>query len=379
MQARKLVTMGSRYAGRTGLACVAAFCFSGTSDANPDVVNDNFSSVRTTQEKTEFGLRNGSFLAVPVPFSNPAIGAGLSLGAGYLFQLSPDADTSFVGLGVMGSDNGSEAYGGAANLSFDSGWGFSIAAAEADIRYDLFLGGLKLPIDQDGELVSGGLKYSVTPESTFGINARYLNTTIGLRTSDTAIPDDLLPDLELELGTLGFTYEWDLRDDSDYPTNGSLLTLAFSRGFSLSDSSRTYDFASANFDAYRTVGSEKVIAGRVSACSASSDAPFFDKCSIGFTDGFRGFTPTQFYDTQLISVQAEYRQRLGSRFGFVAFGGMGWTGDSFSSLTDNGDRIAGGVGLRYRVSKKFPVDLSVDVSTNNDDEEFLYIFVGQRF
>ncbi len=379
MQARKPVAMGSGYAGRTGLTCLAAFCFSGTSDANPDVVNDSFSSVRTTQEKTEFGLRNGSFLAVPVPFSNPVIGSGLSLGAGYLFQLSPDADTSFVGLGIMGSDNGSEAYGAAANLSFDSGWGFNIAVAEADIRYDLFFGDLKLPIEQDGELVNGGLSYAVTPQSTFGITARYLNTTIGLRTSDTPIPDDLLPDLNLELGTLGLSYEWDLRDDSDYPTDGSLLTLAISRGFSLSDTSRNYDFASANFDTYRTVGSEKVVAGRLSACAASSDAPFFDQCSIGFTDSFRGFTPTQFYDARLFSVQAEYRQRLGSRFGFVAFGGMGWTGESFSSLTDNGDRIAGGVGLRYRVSKKFPVDLSVDVSTNNDDEEFLYIFVGQRF
>ncbi|SFG25173.1 hypothetical protein SAMN05443635_1111, partial [Roseobacter denitrificans OCh 114] len=310
---------------------------------------------------------------------NPAIGSGLSLGAGYLFQLSPEADTSFIGLGTMRSDNGSEAYGAAANLSFGNGWGFNIALARAEMRYDLFFDATKLPIEQDGELVSGGLSYAVSRQSTIGINARYLNTTIGLRTSDTPIPDDLLPDLELELGTLGLTYEWDLRDDGDYPTDGSLLTLAFSRGFSLADTSRSYDFASANFDVYRTVGSEKVVAGRVSACSASSNAPFFDQCSIGFTDGFRGFTPTQFYDTRLISLQAEYRQRLGSRFGFVAFGGVGWTGETFNALTDNGDRIAGGVGLRYRVSKQFPVDLSVDVSTNNDDEEYLYIYVGQRF
>ncbi len=63
----------------------------------------------------------------------------------------------------------------------------------------------------------------------------------------------------------------------------------------------------------------------------------------------------------------------------MVFGGVGWTGESYGSLTDNGDRIAAGVGFRYRVSKKFPVDSSADVSTKNDDEEFLYIFVGQRF
>lgn len=360
-------------------ASAVVFCSGEMAQANPDVVDNSFSSVRTTQEKTDYGLRNGSVLAVPVPFSNPAIGSGLSLGAGYLFQLDPEADTSFVGLGAMGSDNGSRAYGIAANLSFGSGWGFNVALAEADIRYDLFFGDLKLPIEQDGELVNAGLRYAVSETSTFGINFRYLNTSIGLRTSGTLIPDDLLPDLELELGNLGLSYEWDLRDDGDYPTNGSLVSVSLNRGFSLSDTSRTYDYASANFDAFRTIGTNKVLAGRVSTCAASSDAPFFDQCSIGFTDAFRGFTPTQFYDARLLSAQAEYRQRLGGRFGYVVFGGVGWTGESYGSLTDNGDRIAAGIGLRYRVSKKFPVDLSADVSTNNDDEEFLYIFVGQRF
>lgn len=279
----------------------------------------------------------------------------------------------------MGSDNGSQAYGLAANVSFRSGWGFNLALAEADVRYDLFFGSLKIPIEQDGELFNGGFDYAATETSTFGFNLRYLNTTIGLRTDSTPIPDDLLPDLSLELATLGLRYAWDLRDDDDYPTTGSILSLAVNRGFSLSGASRTYGYSSANFDLYRTVGSEKVVAGRLSTCAASSDAPFFDQCSIGFTDGFRGFNATQFYDARLVSAQAEYRQRLGTRFGFVVFGGVGWTGESYGDLTDNGDRIAGGLGLRYRVSQKFPVDLSMDVSTNNDDEEFLYIFVGQRF
>ena len=159
----------------------------------------------------------------------------------------------------------------------------------------------------------------------------------------------------------------------------SKLGVGVNQGFTLSGRTRSYTYASANFDIFQTVGQERVIGGRVSTCAASSNAPFFDKCSIGFSDGFRGFSPTQFYDTRLFSAQAEYRQRIGKRLGYVAFGGIGWTGDSFGSLTDNGDRIAGGLGLRYRVSQEFPIDLSVDVSTNNQDEEFLYIFVGQRF
>ena len=347
--------------------------------ANPNVVNDGLSSAQLTQKNSDYGISNGSALAVPIPFSNPAIGAGLSLGGGYLFQLSPDADTSFVGLGAMGSDNGSQAYGLASDLSFGNGWGFNLALANADIKYDLFFEGLKLPIKQDGELFNGGITYAVSKTNTFGFNLRYLKTSIGLNTEGTSIPVDLLPDLELELGSLGVSYEWDLRDNDDYPTSGSLVSATINRGFSLSEGSRAYNYASLNLNAYRTVGEEKVVAGRLSACAASTDAPFFDKCSIGFTDGFRGFNPTQFYDTRLISAQTEYRQRLSNRFGFVAFVGIGWTGSELESLTENGERIAGGFGLRYRVSEKFPVDVSVDVTTNNDSEEFLYIFVGQRF
>ncbi len=38
-----------------------------------------------------------------------------------------------------------------------------------------------------------------------------------------------------------------------------------------------------------------------------------------------------------------------------------------------------GLGLRYRVSKKFPVDFAVDGSLSDEGDSLLYISVGQRF
>ncbi|MEI4234929.1 hypothetical protein [Roseovarius sp. D22-M7] len=69
----------------------------------------------------------------------------------------------------------------------------------------------------------------------------------------------------------------------------------------------------------------------------------------------------------------EYRKRLGKRIGVVAFGGVGAVGDRLDALDDVG--AAAGLGLRYRVSKKFPVD----GSRNEEGESLLYISVGQRF
>ncbi|WP_298855722.1 hypothetical protein [uncultured Ruegeria sp.] len=112
---------------------------------------------------------------------------------------------------------------------------------------------------------------------------------------------------------------------------------------------------------------------------ASDDTPFFDQCSLGATDAFRGFPVTQFLNLRSVSLQVEYRHRLTNRFGAVAFAGAGLTGDSFSNLSTGGTHSAAGLGARYRVSKKFPVDLSVDWARNNDSEDQLYIYVGQRF
>ena len=91
------------------------------------------------------------------------------------------------------------------------------------------------------------------------------------------------------------------------------------------------------------------------------------------------FSATQFLDYNSASLQLEYRHRFTKRLGAVAFAGVGQVGPQFKDLDIGGNHSAVGVGGRYRVSKKFPVDFSVDVSRNSQRENTLYIYVGQRF
>lgn len=121
-----------------------------------------------------------------------------------------------------------------------------------------------------------------------------------------------------------------------------------------------------------------VLGMTATGCLASDKAPFFDACSIGLTDGFRGFSVTEYIGESLISAQVEYRGRIGgSRFGYVAFAGAASVGGTQTSSA--GSHGAVGVGARYRLSKDFPVDFSVDATLNTDGEELYYIFVGQAF
>ena len=348
--------------------------------AGADDVHRQMGHVETAGRETRFGFNNGSVIVAPVPFSNPMIGSGLALGAGYLFKTDPNSKTSVIGIGAMRSDNGSQAVGLMTNLAFDNNrWLVNFFAGKADVRYDLYAGSFAVPIHQDGDLARLNLAYGVTEDLSFGGVLRYVNTSISLDGTGSSIPPEYSPDLKLEIITAGFSADWDRRDNSDYPTDGSRLTAEATRGFFIDRDRASYDMAHAIYDVYHPLGDASTLAFRGVVCAATDETPFFDQCSIGATDNMRGFNSTQFSNLRSTSLQTEYRHRFGPRWGAVAFGGIGWTGANFDSLGDGGSHSAVGLGVRYRVSKKFPVDFSVDFSHNNLGDDQIYIYVGQRF
>ena len=331
--------------------------------------------------QSQFGIAQGSFVAVPIPFSDPTIGTGLALGAGYLFTADEGSKPSVLGLGGFRSDNGSEGYGATINLALDQNrWLFKSFFGTANVNYDLFTDFGLVPLRQKGDLARLGLSYGVTPDLSFGATLRYLDSRIGLNGPNLpSLPDEIADDLELELLNLGLIAQWDRRDDTIYPTSGTNLNVSAAHGVTLNGLSRNYQKSYATLDLYRPLGSTGVLASRLAICAASRGTPFFDLCSLGGTDNFRGFSATEYLDRRLASVQVAYRHQFGYRIGGAVFAGAGWTGNSVDTLTGDGPHVAGGLGLRYRVSKKYPVDLSIDGTINDQDQTQLYIYVGQRF
>ena len=358
------------------LACSASVTIAGSVTLEPNI--DTFDDA---QEEETVGFGNGSVIVVPIPFSDPTIGSGLTLAAGYLFTIDEGSKPSLIGLAALRSSNGSEAYGGAASFAFDNNrWLIKSLYAKANINYDLFTPIGRLPITQEGDLGRLELSYGFTPDISAGIAVRYLNTSIspdGLGLPPIPPPFDRF--LNMEIVTPALVANWDTRDDTIYPTKGFNLNFEASHSYTLEGITGDYSKSFVNFTQYFNPAPNGVIAARVSTCAASQETPFFDQCSLGGTDAFRGFPVTQFLDFRSASLQVEYRHQFTKRIGAVAFGGVGQTGDSFSDLSDGGTHSAFGLGARYRVSKKFPVDFSVDWARNNLDEDQLYIYVGQRF
>jgi hypothetical protein len=86
----------------------------------------------------------------------------------------------------------------------------------------------------------------------------------------------------------------------------------------------------------------------------------------------------KYRDETLIAVQAEYRHRLGERWGFVGFAGVGEVAPSLGKLNADDILASGGVGLRFRLAKSNPVNLRVDGAYGNDGAA-VYLAVGEAF
>ena len=369
-----------RAAGRRLLgACLIGLCpVSAFADTATDEVIGVLEDLEEASE-ADYGLREGSFVVAPIPFKNPIVGAGLALGLGYLYQTDETSNTSIIGLGALRSDNGSEGYGASASLAWDENrWQLELLAMKGDFNYDLYIGNIPFPVRQDGTVLRARLLYGVTSELSFGASFRYFDTKIK-ELSGAVLPPGIVSSLSLELANFGFVTKWDTRSDSLYPRDGHLLDFEVISGTEVSGPPRDYAKSFVNYSHYHSLSEETVLAARATACAASSETPFFDLCSLGGTDGFRGFPATQYYDKALLSAQIVVRQQLSERFRAVGFAGIGMTGADFSDFNSDGLHIAGGVGLRFKLSRKFDADFSLDVAYNDEGTETIYIYVGQRF
>jgi outer membrane protein assembly factor BamA len=360
-------------------AAVAALVVSaGVAAAQSGLPQGKVNVTGSEAARSSLGFGEGSFVAVPIPFNDPTFGAGLALGGGYLFKQDAESATSFLGLGAFRTENGSLGYGAAFDLSLDEGrWNASLFAGAVDINYDLYVLGVPIPIGQEGAAVNGEFRYGFNPRFSAGIAFRYLDTDIK-SVFGRPLPPQIVDDLTVELATLGLVAKWDDTDSTYYPTRGTRLTFEALQNESLSGRSRSYQKGVLQASGYFPLGDRFVVAGDIVGCRAGSEAPFYDSCVLGGTDSFRGYPVMEYFGDQLTSAQLEFRALLAGRFGAVVFGGVGEVSDGRIANTD-GTVSAAGVGLRFRVSKEFGLDMSLDVSVNEDDERLVYLYVGQRF
>jgi outer membrane protein assembly factor BamA len=330
------------------------------------------------------------FVAAPIPFFSPSIGFGLGVGAAYLYN-PPFAGTNSppwtTGAGGFYSDNGSWGAGAAHKMNWkEDRWRLLGVAAYADLRYDFFgVGenagdaGQSVPLRQTA--VAGVVELLREIGHRWYVGGRYMVGTVrtSLDSDSTNLPPALAGfpiQLDARLSSFGGRLQRDTRDNSFYPTRGTLIDFDANFFDCALGSDFTFQTYALACNYYWARATNHVVALRGYGRAASGDVPFFALSSFGSHADLRGYTPGRYRDRLMFAVQGEYRWRIRERLGIVAFGGVGSVAPEIGQF----DKLlpSVGAGARFVVARKNNISLRFDAAWGRDETVF-YFGVGEAF
>ena len=319
-------------------------------------------------------VKRGSWVFAPIPINSPTFGAGLILGAGYIFKMNKEdkvSPPSTLGTAIAFTGNGSRGIVIAGRLYFaENKYQATIATGTGKANYDFYgLGripgteGRAVSIQQRGAFVFGEFMRNIG-WNTF-VGGRYQYRKLSSAREDITTPGGfVIPDLDLKSITsaIGFHVQRDTRDSTFYPRRGMLFDLKGDFFMKAIGSNRNYQTYGASYNGYRSLSKTQVLAYRGSLCQVSDNAPFFDVCFYGSKSDIRGYTAGQFQNRRLFAAQAEFRQELPFwRLGVVGFAGFGGVARRWNELRSDQLLPGAGVGLRFKLDKTNHINYRIDL------------------
>ena len=329
-----------------------------------------------------------SFVAMPIPIVNPAIGNGLGVAALAIYQPAGSARPWTSGVGGLYTDTKSwgvavfqKAYLGGDKYRVTAGLGTGVFNVDFfGIGSDAGAKGRSISLEQKS---SGGLAevlVRVQSHVHAGLRYRYIDMNTTVDTSGLIPPELQLPAIEREstVSQLGLAGEFDSRDNEYNPRSGVYANAQWMYAADALGSDFEYPRLTAAANAYHEIDDKSVLAWRGSLCRSGDGAPFYDLCNYGQNNDLRGYSSGQYRDHAMVAVQAEYRRKIYKRLGAVGFIGVGEVASEFSKLNTKDLLPAAGLGVRFEASTKYKVNVSVDYAVG-DGTSALYFYIGEAF
>ncbi|MDT8287419.1 MAG: hypothetical protein RQ748_09940 [Elusimicrobiales bacterium] len=179
-----------------------------------------------------------------------------------------------------------------------------------------------------------------------------------------------------ELG-LGLTVVSDGRDDVLFSRKGHYFEasyLTFNRPFT-----RDYEYGVLRLDLRKffSLPGGSVLALQGAGEFGRGEIPFQMLPRLG--DILRGYKKARYRDHNMLAVQGEYKFGLVKSVMGVLFAGAGNVYHKFGRIELSNAKLAGGAGLRVRLSKKEEINLRLDYGKNSDGGGELYFMVMEAF
>jgi hypothetical protein len=328
----------------------------------------------------------GNWVVAPIPFRNELLGAGLVLGAGYLYgvrETEQGARHSVAAAAGMYAEGGSWS-ALAAHRGYWLGQRRRTTAvvASGELLYDIELeladGDRKLGLQQQFTGLFFEAAARVGENGWLGLGYRGGDTKVALpRTADT-LPEQIEPDTTIELSNLVLAGELDTRDSDLYPGSGHYAQVETLIARQELGSDHDYTSVEAEWNSYRPIRDAHVLAWRVAGKLVDGDPPFFAMSWFGAGVDLRGYTPGRYIGESMIAAQAEWRWQATRRWGFALFGGAGKVSGALGDIETDSWLPAGGVGVRFRLVKALPLNMRADFAWGRDDSTFS-LSLGEAF
>ncbi|MDO6521437.1 hypothetical protein Q4578_07560 [Shimia thalassica] len=349
----------------------------------PAAAKDSMKQLLTDADDGKFDiseyLARGGFIPVPIIITEPALGQGLGVAATFLdYSGLPDGEDPTISvLGVAATGNGSK---GA--LAFRSG-----SFRQGRFKYAAALGGGSVnmtfyPTGNRGFTFNNRAKVAyLEGRMQIGKSAFYLGPSITLANtkirpdfgSSFPIPPALTQDIQMN--ALGILTSYDSLDNPLTPRNGLNFNAHLRRYDDVIGSDANFDTLSVFGAGFRSPNPDWTFGGMVLGNATSGSTPFFMEPSIAI----RGVPLNRYQGDRVLSSEVEIRRQLNPRWSVLGFAGYGRaTANGSSSISKNNEVFTGGLGVRYRIAKRFGLDMGLDVAVGPEDT-IVYIQLGHAW
>jgi hypothetical protein len=176
---------------------------------------------------------------------------------------------------------------------------------------------------------------------------------------------------------LGGSVTWDSRDEKLWTTRGTFAQAAYLYYPAAIGRNEGFGRSSTEARQFLPLGRGRVLAFAALLEVAHGETPFSILAKIGSTRYLRGIPEGRYRDNVAWATQSELRVPIAGRFSATAFGAVGDVAPDLAALTLRSVKPAGGLGLRYRLTRE-GATARADVALANAGPE-VYVLLLEAF
>jgi hypothetical protein len=326
-----------------------------------------------------------SWFALPMLFWLPETKLGVAGSAGIHFRIpgaAPRSSSAFLVLGYTMQGQGSVDLSGDVQL----GGGALLSSRFRAVHYpDSFYGiGPSTSLEEREEMTRRFLELNLTAELPVFARLR-AGPRVHARAEEIR---DVDAGGRIAAGELtgadgfsaigfGLNLTWDSRDRPLWPTSGSYAQATYAYYPSSIGRNEGFGRGSVEGRLFLPLGRERVLGVAAMLEDAQGETPFTILSKLGSTRFLRGIREGRYRDDVAWAAQAEVRLPLAERVYGALFGAFGDVGPDLGALRAATLKVAGGAGLRFRLTEE-GANLRLDVAGSSAGVE-VYVLLLEAF